>query len=135
MLNTRHHLKGTSPFRRRRWRPPEATNPTTAKFSWTDPTTNVDGSAIQAGEITGYSVGIRSATAAGSVAGTYTVTAAVAGATAANEAVASIGTVLKPDTYAAAIQAVGPANSAWSSEIEFVIAPPVPSAPTNFGVA
>jgi hypothetical protein len=110
-------------------------NPSTAKFSWTDPTTNVDGSAIQSGEITGYSVGIRSATASGSVAGTYTVTAAVSGATAANEAVASIGTVLKPDTYAAAIQAVGPANSAWSAEIEFIISQPVPSAPTGFSVA
>lgn len=110
-------------------------NPSTANFTWTDPTANADGSAIQAGEITGYSIGIRSATAAGSVAGTYTVTAAVSGAAAAKEAVASIGTVLKPDTYAAAIQAMGPVNSAWSTEIEFVIAQPVPASPTAFTIS
>jgi hypothetical protein len=107
----------------------------TAKFSWTDPTTNTDGSPIQSGEITGYNVGIRSTTAAGSTAGTYPIVAQVAGATAANEAVSAIGTVLKPDTYAAAIQSVGPVNSAWSAEIEFTIAQPVPNPPTDFSVA
>lgn len=110
-------------------------NPSTANFTWADPTTNVDGSAIQAGEITGYNVGIRSATASGSVAGTYTIMAAVAGAAAAKEAVSAIGTVLKPDTYAAAIQTVGPTSSAWSPEIEFVIAQPVPESPSAFSVA
>lgn len=44
-------------------------NPT--HVSWTDPTTNVDGTAIAAGEITGYQVGVRLTTATGSVAGTY----------------------------------------------------------------
>lgn len=110
-------------------------NASTAKFSWVDPTTNVDGSAIATGEISGYNVGIRSATATGSIAGTYTVIAPVSGAAAANEAVSAIGTVLKPDTYAAAVQTIGPTNSAWSSEIEFTIAQPVPSAPTGFAVA
>lgn len=109
-------------------------NPTTANFSWTDPTTNTDGSPLQAGEITGYNVGIRSATAAGSQAGTYPITAQVQGATAAKEAVAAIGTVLKPDTYAAAIQSAGPVNSAWSSEIQFTIAQPVPNSPSDFAV-
>lgn len=110
-------------------------NASTAKFSWTDPTTNTDGSALQSGEISGYAIGIRSTTAAGSVAGTYTITAQVAGATAANEALSALGTVLKPDTYAAAIQSVGPVNSAWSSEIQFTIAQPVPNPPTDFSVA
>lgn len=110
-------------------------NPNTAVFSWVDPTTNTDGSAIQSGEVTGYDVGIRSTTASGSVVGTYTVITNVAGATAANEAVAAIGTVLKPDTYAAAIRASGPVDSAWSSEISFTIAQPVPNPPTGFTVA
>lgn len=110
-------------------------NPSIAKFSWTDPTTNTDGSPIQSGELTGYAIGIRSATATGSVVGTYTITAQVSGAAAANEALSAIGTVLKPDTYAAAIQSVGPINSAWSSEIEFTIAQPVPNPPTGFTVA
>lgn len=110
-------------------------NPSTANFTWVDPTVNVDGSAIQPGEITGYNVGVRSATATGSVAGTYPIAAPVSGAAAAKEAVSAIGTVLKPDTYAAAIQTVGPTSSAWSPEIEFVIAQPTPESPTAFGVS
>ena len=110
-------------------------NPETAKFTWTDPTTNVDGSPIQAGEITGYNLGIRSTTAAGSVAGTYPITVNVAGASAANEAVSAIGQVLKPDTYAAAVQTAGPVASAWTAEIEFIIAQPVPNPPSNFSAA
>lgn len=110
-------------------------NPSTAKFTWQDPTTNIDGSALQTGEVTGYTLGIRSATAVDSVAGTYPINASIAGAAAANEAVSAIGTVLKPDTYAAAVQTSGPTKSAWSPEIEFVIAQPVPSNPTNFQVA
>ena len=110
-------------------------NPQTAIFSWTDPTTNVDGTPIVAGEVTGYDIGIRSATATGSVAGTYTIVVPVAGATAANEAVSAIGQVLKPDTYAAAIRTAGQVDSLWSSEISFVIAPPQPNPPTNFTIA
>lgn len=109
-------------------------NPTTANFTWQDPTTNVDGSAIQAGEITGYNLGIRSTTASGSIQGTYPITVNVPGATAAKESVAAIGTVLKPDTYAAAIQTAGPTNSAWSAEVEFTIAQPVPSSPSGLAV-
>jgi hypothetical protein len=109
------------------------TNPT--KFTWTDPTTNVDGSAISTGEITGYNVGVRLTTATGSVAGTYPIMAAVSGAAAANELISALGTVLIPGAYAAAVQAVGPVNSAWSAEATFTIAPPVPNSPTNFTVA
>ncbi len=105
-------------------------NPT--KFTWTDPTTNVDGSAITTGEVTGYSIGVRPSTG---TAGTYPVLTAVAGATATSEAYSALSSVLAPGNYAAAIQTVEPVNSAWSAEITFTIAAPVPSPPVNFGVA
>jgi hypothetical protein len=108
-------------------------NPT--KFSWTDPTTNVDGSAIAAGEITGYNLGIRQTSLTGSVAGTYPIQVPVSGATAASELISQISPALTPGGYAAAIQTVGPVNSAWSAEVTFTIAPPVPNSPTNFTVA
>ena len=109
-------------------------NPNTAAFSWVDPTTNVDGSPIQPGEVTGYNVGVRSNTATGSVKGTYPVITNVAGATAAKEAVSALSSVLKPDTYAAAIQTAGQVNSLWSDEIFFTIAQPQPNPPTGFTV-
>jgi hypothetical protein len=108
-------------------------NPT--KFSWTDPTTNVDGTPITAGEITGYTLGIRQTTLSGSAAGTYPIQVPVAGATAASELISQISPALTPGGYAAAIQTVGPVNSAWSAEATFTIAPPVPNSPTNFTVA
>lgn len=110
-------------------------NPATAKFTWTDPTTNADGSPLQAGEITGYDVGIRSVNAAGSAAGAYPIVTNVPDPAATSEAVAAIGTVLKPDTYAAAIRSAGPVPSDWTPEVQFVIAQPVPSSPTGFTVA
>ncbi|MDR5726729.1 MAG: hypothetical protein RB191_04590 [Terriglobia bacterium] len=106
------------------------TNPT--KFLWTDPTTNVDGSPIAAGEITGYQIGVRPASG---TAGTYPMLTPVAGATATSEAFTALSSLLVPGSYAAAILAVGPVDSAYSAEVNFTIAPPVPSAPTNFGVA
>jgi hypothetical protein len=111
-------------------------NPT--KFTWTDPTTNVDGSPVTAGEITGYTIGIRSTTVAGSTAGVYPINVPVSGATAASELLSQISPSLAPDTYAAAIQTNGPTNSVFSSEITFTIAAPplpVPKAPTGFSVA
>jgi hypothetical protein len=108
-------------------------NPTT--FSWTDPTTNTDGSPIAAGEITGYTIGIRNTAATGSVVGMYPITANVAGAAAASELVSALGTVLAPGSYAAAIQSAGPTPSAFSAEVAFTIAAPVPNPPTNFGIA
>ncbi len=105
-------------------------NPT--KISWVDPTTNTDGSPISASEITGYLLGLRSIAAAGSVAGVYPITATVAaGATSAPLSV--FGTLTAGD-YAAAAQAIGPNNSAWSTEATFTIAP-VPNAPTGFTIA
>jgi hypothetical protein len=107
-------------------------NPT--KFSWVNPTTNTDSSAIVAGEITGYEVGVRSTTVAGSVAGTYPIKVEVTSPTATDALVSAAG-VLAPDTYAAAVRAVGPADSAWSTEATFTIALPVPNPPTGFTVA
>jgi hypothetical protein len=105
------------------------TNP--VKFTWTDPTVNTDGSAITAGEITGYQIGVRPSTG---TAGTYPLLTAVAGATATSEAFTSLSTILAPGSYAAAIQAIGPSNSGWSSEITFSIAAPIPSPPSAFSV-
>lgn len=108
-------------------------NPT--GFSWTDPTTNVDGMPLTAGEVTGYTVGVRSTTAAGSVAGTYPITGSVAGAASTGETIAALSALLKPDTYAAAVRADGPVPSAWSTEATFTLAPPQPNPPSNFVVS
>jgi hypothetical protein len=107
-------------------------NPT--KFSWTEPTTNTDGTAIAAGEITGYTVGARLTTAAGSAAGTYPFTFTVQGAGMLSAPLSNFSPALSPGSYAAAVQAIGPENSAWSTEATFTIAE-TPSAPGNFSVA
>lgn len=108
-------------------------NPTV--FSWTPPTTNTDGTPIAAGEITGYSVGVRDVAAAGSVAGTYT-SFDMAPATATSATIAGLVPALKvPGSYAAAVQAVGPVDSAWTAEVTFSLVAPTPSAPTGFTVA
>ncbi len=108
-------------------------NPT--GFSWVDPTTSTDGTPLAAGEVTGYTVGVRSASAAGSVAGTYPITGSVAGVGSTGETIAALSALLKPDTYAAAVRADGPVASAWSAEQTFTIAPEQPSPPTGFTVA
>lgn len=110
-------------------------NPATAKFSWVDALANTDGSALQAGEITGYVIGVRSASAAGSVVGTYPANSAPVPATATSDAFTALNLTLKPDTYFAAVRSLGPVNSDWSSETEFTIAQPVPAPPTGFSVA
>jgi hypothetical protein len=105
-------------------------NPT--EFSWTDPTTNADGTPLAAGEITGYTVGVRPVTG---TSGTYPITGSVTSPTATSELFTSLNAMLAPGSYAAAIRADGPVASAWSTEITFDIAPEQPSAPTGFGVA
>lgn len=110
-------------------------NPATSKFNWVPTTVNTDGSALQPGEITGYCIGIRSATAAGSAAGVYPAVSSATPANAVSDAFSALNLVLKPDTYFAAVQSIGPLASGWSSEVEFVIAQPVPAAPTGFSVA
>jgi S1-C subfamily serine protease len=104
-------------------------------FSWTDPTTSTDGTPLVSGEVTGYTIGIRSTTAIGSVVGTYPITTAIASPTATSEPGSALP-LLVADTYAAAIQSNGPVNSAWSTpEVTFTIAPGVPNPPTGFSIA
>jgi hypothetical protein len=100
-------------------------NPT--QYKWVAPTINTDGSAISAGEITGYSIGQRLTSG---TPGVYTSTVSVAGATTLTAPIS-----LAAGSWTAAIQSIGPTDSAFSAEISFVIAPPVPAPPTGFGVA
>jgi hypothetical protein len=104
-------------------------NPT--KLSWVDPTTNVDGSAIASGEITGYQIGVRPSSG---TAGTYPMLTPVT-ATATSEPLASLSTILVPGSYAAAIMALSAVNSVWSTEVTFTIVPPQPNPPTGFSVS
>lgn len=98
----------------------------TAKVSWTDPTTNTDGSALTTGEVTGYSVG------AGTLSGTYTSHATVTGPTATSVVLSALTPALTPGTtYFLAIESVGSAPGTWSSEVSFTVAQPTVSAPTN----
>lgn len=112
------------------------------KFTWVDATTNVDGSPITAGEVTGFQIGIRAVAAAGSIAGTYPILAPPAAASALNEALAAITPNLLPagdgvnPGYMASIMSTGPKNSAWSPvEFAFSIVLPTPNPPSNFGGA
>jgi hypothetical protein len=112
---------------------PTVVNPT--KANWTDPTTNADGSPIAAGEITGYLLGVRDTTVAGSAAGTYPYSIQ-APATSTSQLLSAITPTLPTGkVLAAAVQALTANNaSAWSAEAQFELEP-VPSAPTGFGVA
>lgn len=99
-----------------------------SKFTWTDPTTNTDGTALASGEITGYIVGVRPASG---TAGTYPSTlTAPAGSTSA--LLSALAPALALGTYFAAVQTESTTNgpSAWSAEVSFtlVIAPNPPSA-------
>lgn len=105
-------------------------NPTT--ITWTDPTTNVDGTPIAAGEITGYTIGVRLATG---VAGTYPFSAAVADPAAVKGMISALSQILSPGSYMAAVQANGPVDSVWSAEAPFTIAAPQPNPPSGLKVA
>lgn len=114
-------------------------NPTvslaTGKVTWTPPTTNTDGSALTTGEVTGYIVGLRSTTVPGNVAGTYPIQSPPTAADAVTEALSAITANLKSDSYAVAVQTQstdGP--SAWSAEVLFTGALPVPNAPSDISV-
>ncbi len=103
-------------------------NPT--QFTWVDPTTNTDGSAVAAGEITGYTIGV------GVASGNYTMLTPVSSPTATSEPLSSLSSVLAPGTYFAAIRAESTGGpSAFSNEVSFAIAAPVPNPPTGFTVA
>jgi len=111
--------------------------PLTTALSWVDATTNVDGSAIQPGEITGYSIGVRGDGTGAP--GTYALTVTVTGATATSDTAADIINTLKltPGNYWGSVQSVGPTNSAWATEVPFAVpAPlPVPNPPTGLSVS
>lgn len=115
------------------------------KFVWIDPTTNKDGSPVADGEITGYEIGVRDTTAAGSTAGTYPFSAK-APDTATAELISLLNPALpKGVLLAAAVRANTAAkddsgkliNSDWSQEATFQLTPPapVPNEPTGFQVA
>jgi hypothetical protein len=107
-------------------------NPT--KFSWVDPTQNVDGTPIASGEITGYTIGIRNTATTGSVAGTYPITL-TAPPTVTTDLISAITPALPAGSYAAAIEAnTASSNSVWSAEQDFTIAE-VPNPPTGFSVS
>lgn len=103
------------------------TNPT--QVTWIDPTTNTDGTPLAAGEVTGYTIGVGTAT------GVYAKLVPVASATAVSEALAALG--LTPGTaYFVSIRTEsvnGP--SAWGPEVQYTPPLPVPNAPTGFSLA
>lgn len=99
-------------------------------FAWTDPTENTDGTAIAAGEVTGYQIGI------GTAAGTYTILCPAVAATAVAETLAATGEILVPNTYHVAVRAItASTQSAWSNDGTFTVASPIPNAPTGFTVS
>lgn len=108
----------------------------TGKVSWTPPSLNTDGSPITATEITGYIVGLRSTTAVGSATGVYPIQSPVTAPTAVTEALSAITANLKSDDYAVAVQTQsidGP--SAWSAEVLFTGALPIPNPPDGVAVS
>jgi len=103
-------------------------NPT--QFNWVVPTTNTDGTAIPAGEITGYTIGV------GAASGKYTIMTSVSNPAATSEPIADLSATLAPGTYFAAIRAESTGGpSAFSNEVSFAIAAPIPNPPTGFTVA
>jgi hypothetical protein len=109
-----------------------ANNP--SKFTWTDPTLNTDGTAVTAGEITGYAIGIRNTATTGSVAGTYPTIVNVPAAVT-TFAINSISPPLTSGSFAAAIEAITALTvSSWSTEVTFTLAP-TPDPPTGFTVS
>lgn len=122
-------------------------NPT--EFDWTpatenvdpDPTDTVPAPAFNDAEVTGFQIGIRSLSSAGSAPGTYPVVIEVADPKATKEtlsaAYASGLALLKDDQYQSAIRSIGPVDSDWSPETDAsafeIKAPlPVPKPPSGF---
>ena len=103
-------------------------------FSWADPSTNVGGSPILPGEVTGYQLGVR-ADGTGA-AGTYAQTIAVTGATSSTLSASAVQAALNlaSGDYWASIRTVGPTDSTWSAEVPFAVLG-VPNPPTGLSVA
>jgi len=100
--------------------------------SWVDPVTNLDGSPIAPGEITGYTVGARVASAAP---GVYPYSATVP-STATSEPLSLLTPVLPTGVLlAAAVKAnTAVGSSAWSNEATFTL-PGTPTPPISFKIA
>lgn len=105
-------------------------NLATGKVSWTP------GAPVTGADVTGYIVGLRSLTASGSLSGTYPIQSPPTDPTAVTEALSAITANLKPDDYAASVQALsanGP--SSWGTEFAFSGTVPFPNAPTDVSVS
>jgi hypothetical protein len=113
-------------------------NPLPSIASWIDPTTNTDGSPIADGEITGYEIGARDTTAAGSVAGTYPYSFKAPPDVLA-EPLSMLTPVLPKGVKLAAAMRTNTAgpNSDWTAEVTFTLPVPlpVPNPPSGFSVA
>lgn len=127
---------------------PIIVDPNTGELDWTEATTNTDGSPITDGEVTGFTVGVRDTTAAGSVAGSYPFKATAPNTAAATEKelISVLAPILpkgvalvfavKADTATAANPNLP--SSDWSVEsvaFELPKPAPVPMPPTNPTVA
>ena len=106
-------------------------NPT--KISWTPPTTNVDGSAIPPGEITGFQIGVRLSTGQQYV---YPYSGS-APASATSIPLSSITPALPPGTYVATVLTQDSAgNSIWAVEsAPFSISEAIANPPTGVTVS
>lgn len=103
---------------------------TTGKVSW------VDGDAVPGADVTGFIVGLRSLTVAGSAAGTYPIQSPPVAASETTDALSQVTASLKADDYAIAVQAQsanGP--SVWSVELQFTGVLPLPNPPSAVSVA
>lgn len=96
--------------------------------TWKAAAANADGTPIQAGEITGYEVGIRPESG---TPGTYPKIVSVASQWEAANALAALD--LPMGNYAAAIRTTGPSDSAWSTETMFTVML-IPKAPGDFRI-
>jgi hypothetical protein len=90
------------------------------KISWTDPTLNTDGTAIAAGEITSFAVGVRLATG---TLGTYAYTAS-APASAVSELLTLLAPILPTGVSLVAgvqVQSTANGNSGWTESSPFTL--------------
>lgn len=89
------------------------------QISWTDPTTNTDGSAVASGEVTGYLVGVRLASGS---AGVYPYTVSVAPTSLSAPLSSLAPTLPSTGSFLAAVEALSANSSGWSVEAAFTLA-------------
>ena len=109
--------------------------PIPTSIDWEIPTTNVDGTPIAPGEITGYLIGIRKASdpqPAQDGTGTYPVSFLVTNPALTHEAFSVVGGNLPQDNYKITMQTLSTTNGngPFAPEKDFsTIIPPKPNAP------